>query len=215
MTSNACPVCRARKGRRHCPAKQAAICPTCCGAKRRVEIRCPDDCPYLTGQHAGSWDGMRVESRRAQRRIGPFVQGLTEAQQNLCVLALTGISAIRDQRRDLDDNLLASALGAFRKSAETRSRGILYDHVPENLRAQGLVHELRGLFEAKDAEGNTTAPSDADLLAVVSALDAALDAARDEMSGQTVFLDSVSQLVASWARRRRKPAQSSIIVPGR
>jgi hypothetical protein len=215
VTSKTCPICGARKGRRHCPVKSASICPTCCGAKRRVEIPCPDDCPYLTGEHAGSWDGTLVQRRRAHRRIVPFVQGLTEAQRNLCVLALTGISGIRDRRPDLDDDLFAAALGAFRKTAQTRSRGILFDHVPENLRALGLVHELEGLFEVKDAEGRTTAPSDDDLLAVVTALDTALDAARDELSGPTVFLDSVSRLVASWTRRKKPPTPSRIIIPGR
>jgi hypothetical protein len=56
-----CPLCLKRKGRRACPAKGAAICPHCCGTKRRVEIDCPEDCVYLEGGHAGAWEGRETE----------------------------------------------------------------------------------------------------------------------------------------------------------
>ena len=44
-----CPLCRERKGKRHCPAKDERICSVCCGGKRLVEIDCPRDCAYLLG----------------------------------------------------------------------------------------------------------------------------------------------------------------------
>ena len=42
-----CPLCSTRPAKRRCPALHQDICAVCCGTKRLVEIRCPDDCAYL------------------------------------------------------------------------------------------------------------------------------------------------------------------------
>jgi hypothetical protein len=192
-----CPLCRQRKGRRTCPAKGAAICSACCGSKRRVEIDCPSDCVWLEGAHDGGWEGRETERRRDARRVGPHLQRLSRAQADLFFLALVGLAAMRARRRDLDDALLGSAMAALRKTVDTRQRGILYDHQAEDLRAQGLVAELRGIFEAKDADGRATAPDDGDLGAVLAALEGALADVRREETGPTAFLDTARRLVGA------------------
>jgi hypothetical protein len=192
-----CPLCSQRKGRRACPAKGASICSVCCGSKRRVEIDCPSDCVWLDGAHAGSWDGRETERRRDTRRLGPHLQRLSPAQADLFFLALVGLAGLRARRRDLDDALLADALGALRKTVDTRQRGILYDHQADDLRAQGLVLELRGLFQARDAEGRSTAPDDRDLGAVLGALEGALADVMREKAGGTAFLDTARRLVGA------------------
>jgi len=195
--SAACPLCRQRKGRRVCPAKGAAICSFCCGSKRRVEIDCPSDCAWLDGAHAAGWEGRETERRRDARRVGPHVQPLSRAQADLFFLALVGLGAMRARRRDLDDDLLASALAALVKTVDTRQRGILYDHQADDLRAQGLVVELRGVFAARDDEGRATAPDDRDLAPVLAALQGALAAVRREETGPTAFLDTARRLVGA------------------
>lgn len=42
-----CVYCGARKGKRACPALGGAICPSCCGSHRQVDIACPEACPFL------------------------------------------------------------------------------------------------------------------------------------------------------------------------
>ncbi|HXB55140.1 MAG TPA: hypothetical protein VN461_10180, partial [Vicinamibacteria bacterium] len=167
-----CPLCRQRKGKRRCPAKGAEICSHCCGTKRRIEIDCPDDCVYLRGPVA--WAGRETERQRDLRRLAPHFQELSDEQSRLFFITLVGITAIHSRRTDLDDKLLIQAVTAFRKTVETRGRGILYDHQAEDLRAQGLVHDLRALFEARDEEGKATAPDDRDLQAVLQSLESAL-----------------------------------------
>jgi len=196
--SPACPLCSHRKGRRACPAKGASICSACCGSKRRVEIACPADCVWLDdGAHAAGWDGRETERRRDARRLGPHLQRLSREQTDLFFLALVGLGALRARRRDLDDTLLSAAVGALRKTVETRQRGILYDHQAADLRAQGLLLELRGLFEAKDEEGRPVAPSDGDLGPVLAALEGALADVRREGVGGTEFLDTVRRVVGA------------------
>jgi hypothetical protein len=205
-----CPLCRERKGKRACPAKGASICAPCCGTKRLVEIDCPRDCVYLTGAHAPAWPGRETERLRDMRRIAPFVQGLSETQGQLLMVALVGLTGIRAQRKDLTDRLVLDATQALRKTVETRGHGILYEHSAEDLRAQGLVRELRGLFEAKGEDGAPVSPSDADMLAVLAALEGATTAALKEGS-LTEFLDTAAR-VASQMRRETVARQPPLIV---
>jgi len=191
-----CPLCRQRRGKRACPAKGEAICSQCCGTKRRVEIDCPPGCPYLDGAHAGAWEGRSRERDRDARRVGPFLEGLSEAQGRLVLLSLVGIAAIRARRREADDRLLLEAVAALRKTVETRDKGILYEHPATDARAQGLVHELAELFEAKDGEGVSRAPADRDLARALARLERAVEATLGEGESAHAFLDSAARLAA-------------------
>jgi hypothetical protein len=191
----ACPLCRERRGKRLCPAKGEPICAHCCGTKRRVEIDCPSDCAYLTGSHAPAWEGRETERRRDARRLAPFLERLSDVQARLLFMALAGVAALRARRRDLDDALLLQAVAALKKTVETRARGVLYDHQAEDARAQGLVLDLRQMFEASGEAGRTVAPEDKDLLPALHALEGALAATVSEHDGPEAFLDTALRLV--------------------
>lgn len=206
-----CPLCRSRKAKRACPAKGEAICAACCGTKRRVEIACPEDCVYLTGAHAGAWDGRETERRRDSRRVLLHAQGLTDAQGQLLFLTLLGLIGVRGRRRELDDALARQAVAALRKTFETRAKGLLYEHQAEDARAQAIVHELQGLFEAKDEQGVKIAPPDRDVLAALTALDASLEASLREEGG-SAFLDSAARIVGRVQGAPREPATKPLIV---
>jgi hypothetical protein len=72
-------------------------------------------------------------------------------------------------------------------------KGLLYEHPAEDPRAQGLVPELRALFEAEDPSGRRQAPADRDLLAVLEGLEAGLGQPGEASS--TSFLDAVARTV--------------------
>jgi hypothetical protein len=212
-----CPLCGRRKGKRVCPAKDVHICSSCCGSKRKVEIACPEDCHYLGGAHGTAWDGRETEKRRDQRRVGPHVAALSEAQRGLFLLALFGLQTIRERCAQLDDRLLADALTAFRKTVETRERGVLYEHAPADLRAQALMRDLEQLFQAEGRDGVKRAPADADLLAVLKAYETALTETQREDSAPTAFLDTAARLVADFvaaepAHAEGAPEQPRLIV---
>jgi hypothetical protein len=171
-----------------------------------VEVACPEDCAYLTGDHAGAWDGREAEQRRDLLRIAPFIQSLTEAQSRLVFLALVGIAGLRTARRApgdsalddrvLDDRALGKAVEAYRRTLETRSRGLIYDHVPDDPRAQRLLVELTGLFRAAGPDGQVAEPDDRDLLPALAALDAAIAQTVEQGKGATAFLDTAARLAA-------------------
>jgi hypothetical protein len=208
----ACPLCRQRKGKRSCPAKGELICAHCCGTKRRVEIDCPEDCAWL-GAHAGSWEGRETERQRDLRRLAPRLERLTGAQARLFFVSLVGATALRARRPDLTDALLLEAASAVRKTVETREKGILYEHPAEDLRAQGLAHELRGLFEAKDEDGVARAPADPDLLAALRALEGALGDVAREGAGPTAFLDTAARVAARIGGGQRRAVRPLIVEP--
>ena len=190
-----CPLCGKRKGKRVCPARRATICSQCCGAKRVVEIDCPSDCVYLTGAHAPGWEGRAADRERDQRRLGPHVGRLTQRQLQLVLLSLAGINGIRGRRADLEDTLVLEAVVALRKTVDTRARGVLYEHPPDDARAQELVRDLAGIFEVQDADGAVRRPSDRDLAAALRGLEGAVAATIREREGPHAFLDTAARLV--------------------
>jgi hypothetical protein len=168
---------------------------------------------FLSGAHAGSWEGRETERNRDARRLAPFIERLTEDQGRVFLVALIGVSSLRVSHSALDDRLLHEAVRALRRTVETRERGVLYEHRPDDLRAAGLVSDLRGLFEAKNASGEVSAPADADLLAVLRALEGAIDACQREQAGAHVFLETVSRVAARLGVARASSHPSLILEP--
>ncbi|MCG6925313.1 MAG: hypothetical protein LJF30_08390 [Acidobacteria bacterium] len=207
-----CAVCRRRKGKRACPARGEGICSQCCGTKRLVEIDCPSDCLYLTGAHAPGWEGRAADRQRDERRLGPYVGELSERQAHLVLIALAGLGALRARHGNLDDTLVREAVVAVRKTAETRGRGVLYEHPPGDARADGLVQELAGVFEARGEDGALHRPSDRDLVAALRALEKALTGTIREGEGPHAFLDSAARLVARLGGRSAAPRPRPLIV---
>jgi len=207
-----CTVCGKRKGKRACPARGEGICSQCCGTKRMVEIDCPPDCLYLTGAHAPGWEGRASDRQRDQRRLGPYVAELPEKQVHLVLIALAGLGAIRARHGDLDDVLVREAVVAVRKTAETRDRGVLYEHPPGDARAEALVQELAGIFEAQGEDGARHRPSDRDLAAALRALENALAGTIRENEGPHAFLDTAARLVARLGGRSAAPRPRPLIV---
>jgi hypothetical protein len=207
-----CAVCRQRKGKRACPARGGAICSQCCGTKRLVEIDCPSDCRYLTGAHAPGWEGRAADRQRDQRRLGPHLAELTEKQVQLALIALAGLGGIRGLHPDLDDALVLEAITAVRKTAETRDRGVLYEHPPGDARAEALVQEVAGIFEARGEDGTVHRPRDRDLVAALRALERAIAATAREAEGDHAFLDTAARLVGRLGGKTAAPRPRPLIV---
>jgi hypothetical protein len=205
-------VCRQRKGKRACPARGGAICSQCCGTKRLVEIDCPSDCRYLTGAHAPGWEGRAADRQRDQRRLGPHLAELTEKQVQLALIALAGLGGIRGLHPDLDDALVLEAITAVRKTAETRDRGVLYEHPPGDARAEALVQEVAGIFEARGEDGTVHRPRDRDLVAALRALERAIAATAREAEGDHAFLDTAARLVGRLGGKTAAPRPRPLIV---
>jgi hypothetical protein len=144
MTNQKCPVCRARKPKRACPALGQTICTVCCATKRLVEIACPADCIYLSSARSHP---PAVVQRRQERDLGfllPLVSDLTETQYRLVVLLQSVIvKHAEGAMPPLQDGEIAEAAAASAATLETAGKGIIYEHQAVSVPAQRLAVELR------------------------------------------------------------------------
>lgn len=144
-----CILCGQRKGRRSCPAKNALICQQCCGAKRVLEVDCPESCEYLISgrqreaEHAGArfyrTDTPAEHAKRA-RVLTEFAPVISQLQ--------TVIAMERKAVRDLKDSDLGEALDCVLKTLRTEDNGVIYESTSGNLRAESLRRQISGAIEA-------------------------------------------------------------------
>ena len=161
-----CPLCRTRKAKRFCPAKQAHICPVCCGQKREVEIDCPADCVYL--QSGREYERSR---RLEQGDIGQLTEGLWRrvfhGRNAQVVLGLwTAIDEYRSRFPSLVDADVREVVGQLARTYRTLESGLYYDHEPDTLRQKGLYGSLKSFLEdlQKPEDLSAPAPKTGDLL---------------------------------------------------
>ena len=140
-----------------------------------------------------------TERERDSRRVLPHVQALDEPQRQLFLAMLVSFAEMGRQRRDLDDQRLADALGALRKTVETRVHGVIYEHRPDDARTQALVRELAELIEGRPAADRRPSHSDTDQLAVLKALDATVAGLVAERADPRAFFEMVARLTAGAA----------------
>jgi hypothetical protein len=207
-----CPLCRQRKGRRQCPARGEVICSHCCGTKRRREIACPADCLFLQGAHAGAWEGRTTERERDARRIAPHVAGFEEPQLQLFFFLLLGLRQIAARYPEADDRLFTDAVDTLVRNAETRLKGVIYEHPTGDARAQVLAQELAETYKTRDAEGHTVTLPDAELLPVLRALAASLHSTLAEQADPREFLEMTVRLTPE-PPERDEDAPPRLVLP--
>lgn len=143
----ACPLCRARRARRACPARQADICTVCCGTKRLVEIACPSTCVYLEAAQRHPAAAVKRQQAEDAAALIESLGPVSERQLELFFLLQTFV--LRFQPPDgtpLADADVADAAGAAAASLETAHRGVIYEHQASSPRAEALRRELRGFL---------------------------------------------------------------------
>ena len=143
-----CPLCSARPAKRQCPALNQLICPVCCGTKRLVEIRCPDDCVYLASSRRHPAASVQRQHELDVALLLPAMAGFTDRQTRF--LFLFQSIALRhpgDALRPLRDADVAEAAATAAATLETASRGVIYEHAPATLNAQELSGAFRRAFD--------------------------------------------------------------------
>ena len=143
-----CPLCSTRPAKRRCPALQQEICPACCGAKRIVEIRCPDDCAYLASARRHPAAAVQRQHELDVALLLPAMSGFTDRQSRFFFLFQS--IAVRhpgEVLRPLVDADVAEAASATAATLETASRGVIYEQAPAAPNAQDLAGAFGRAFE--------------------------------------------------------------------
>ena len=151
-----CPLCRQRKARRECPAMGHTICSVCCGTKRLVEIRCPDDCGYLSSAREHPAAVVRRQQEQDVARLLPTIRHLTERQSQLFFLFQSVIARHKpDALMRTVDSDVVDAAGALAATFETAARGVIYEHRPGSLSAERLTSGLKPVLAEAGQTGGT------------------------------------------------------------
>ncbi len=211
-----CASCRQRKGRRFCPAKDAAICTQCCGEKRVLEIDCPESCEYLRIGRAR--EAELEQTRHAQVLEPPEVEKwrrvldvFGDVMADLQVI----IAEERRASRDLKDNDVAEALDCLIRTLRTEDRGVIYQTTSDNLRAEGLRRQFAQLMESCRRPEETDRPR-IHLKDAIEILEVLRGVVGNHMEAGSFPLPFVDFLARRMPRESRMgPAQPSIIIPGR
>ncbi|HTU98989.1 MAG TPA: hypothetical protein VMF13_00510 [Luteitalea sp.] len=149
----ACPVCGGGKAKRSCPALGQVICATCCGTKRQIEIHCPDGCGWLQAARAHPHAALQRQQERDSALVVPLVEELSDTEYGVLMTCLQAAVTVRPDIAPppLDTDLEQAAV-ALAATAETATRGVLYEHHPEGPVAARLALAMReALIEPKAA----------------------------------------------------------------
>jgi hypothetical protein len=173
------------------------ICAVCCGTKRLVEIRCPEDCGYLQASRAHP---AAIEQRQHQQDLAvivPTIRDLTESQQQLFFLLLGIVrNQAADPLRPLIDEDVAEAAAALAATYETSARGVIYEHRPPTLPAQRLLDEFRAVLEQVSRKAGERVIEREASWALRAIERGARDAGRALGGpGRTVYLDMVGRVL--------------------
>jgi hypothetical protein len=151
-----CPLCRARKAKRACPALGETICAVCCGTKRLTTIACPPDCVYLESAHRHPAASVKRQQERDLGVLMGALGPLSEHQLELFFVVQTFIMRFRPTSSGpLGDADVAGAVGALAASFETSARGVIYEHQAASPTAEELRRGLKS-FLAEIGRGGGT-----------------------------------------------------------
>ena len=214
-----CPLCSTRPAKRRCPALQQEICPACCGAKRLVEIRCPDDCGYLASARRHPAAAVQRQHELDVALLLPAMAGFSDRQSRFFFLFQSiALRHPSEVLRPLVDTDVAEAASATAATLETASRGVIYEQSPATPNAQELAGAFSRAFEeiVEQVQGPRT-PLERDAARALRGIE---EAARrvgpivgDARTGFLSLLRRMLGTPKAGAPAPRQEAGSSIILP--
>jgi hypothetical protein len=129
----------------------------CCGSKRLVEIRCPDDCAYLASARRHPPAAAQRQHELDVALLLPAMAGFTDRQSRFFFLFQSILVRHReDPLRPLLDADIADGAAAAAGTLETSARGVIYEQRPASLTAREIVTVFRQAFD--EVAGQTQGP---------------------------------------------------------
>ncbi len=192
-----CWSCNKVKGKRPCPVRGGdLICSKCCGTKRRVEIRCPDNCPYLHGEHDPRWE---PPSRKTEetRFIALYASLKREKVPLLVFLHHLLLQARQNMATDLTDHETRDVVSLLARTFDTLSKGIVYEHKSESPRLQAIIRWTRQILERRQEIPGTPGASDAEIKEMLETISSALQTYGEQAPGARSYLETAERVFRS------------------
>lgn len=190
-----CWSCSKVKGKRVCPARGGSlICSKCCGTKRRVEIQCPADCPYLGGADP-HWHSATRQKEDA-RFLARFLT-LNETQVVFLLFVHHLMLTARGRFALLSDNELREVVETALKTLETTSKGIVYHHHSSSPHLDPLANWLAEVLSRREAIATAPEASDSDLQTVLQTMIRAIRDHEENPAKHGGYLATAEQVMRS------------------
>jgi hypothetical protein len=192
-----CWSCGKVKGKRPCPAHGGdGICSKCCGTKRRVEIRCPEDCTYLHGEHDPRWEPPSRKTEETQF-ISQFASLKREKIPLLVFLHHLLLQARQNLAIDLTDQETQEVVALLSRTFATLSKGIVYEHKSESPRLQAVVRWTKQVLEKRQEIPGTPPATDSEIMEMLDTISSAVQTFRDQSATARSYLDTAERVFRS------------------
>lgn len=196
-----CWSCNRVKGKRACPAHGGEpICSKCCGTKRRVEIRCPDDCPYLYGEHDTRWE---PPSRKSEEALF-IAQYAALSREKIPLLVFLHHLLLQARSRlasGLTDPEVAEVVSTLSRTFDTLTKGIVYEHKSESPRLQAVIGWVGKMLEKRGEIPEVPRASDAEVLEMLQSVSAAVETFRQASPTTRSYLDTAARVFRTGLER--------------
>ena len=189
-----CWSCGKVKGKRSCPARGGeVVCSRCCGTKRRAQIRCPDDCPYLHGEHDPRWEPPTRKTDEVTF-IAQFA-GLSREKIPLLVFVHHLLLQARQSLSvDLTDAETSEVISTLSRTFDTLTKGIVYQHKSESPRLQAVISWMGRILERRQHIAEVPRASDAEVLEVLQSIHSAIRGFREQPPSTHNYLDTAARV---------------------
>ncbi|MEE9263835.1 MAG: hypothetical protein V3V11_05215 [Vicinamibacteria bacterium] len=158
-----------------------------------MEIPCPEECPYLHGEHDPRWEhaGRQMDDMRF---LSNFAGLPRERVPVLVFVHALLIGARRNLAAELSDADLAVVVSTLARTFDTLSKGVVYEHQSEDLRLQAVITRLGESLARRQELRSAPPSSDADVLAVLQTIQSAIETHQKQAESQKSYLDSAESV---------------------
>ena len=206
-----CPLCSERSAKRFCPAKSVAICATCCGTKREVEIDCPSSCAYLKAGR--DFAGNKPQDHELAAKAREFDARFVQQFGPIIDVLSRGVAQERLAAPWLVDNDAIEVLKSLQKTLKTLDSGIYYESLPEGAGQGSMFRSLKGVVDAMMSPPQDQPYRPLKLSEALRILDFMLLTAATASNGRPKCRQYLDWLSEATQTTMPPPASSRLILP--
>jgi hypothetical protein len=158
-----------------------------------VEIRCPEDCPYLHGEHDPHWE---PPSRKAEET--QFIAHFSEVQREqiplLVFLHHLLLQAQQNFGAAFSDEATLDIVSTLARTLETLSKGVVYEHKSESPHLQAVIRWVGMILEKRKDIPEIPQASDTEIQNMLQTMTSAIQAHREDAKTVRSYLETAGRV---------------------
>jgi hypothetical protein len=158
-----------------------------------VEICCPEDCPYLHGEHDSHWEPPSRKAEEAQF-VAHFADVRREKVPLLVFLHHLLLQAQQNFGGAFSDEATLDIVSTLARTLETLSKGVVYEHKSESPHLQAVIRWVGTVLEKRKEIPTIPQASDTEILNMLQTMASAIQAHREEAMTVRSYLDTAGRV---------------------